>query len=110
VVVDLYGAQELQLLLTWRVRVRAHPRGRLGITSAEGRRMRGTDGSESASGALLTVAEVAGVLRVSAMTVYRLIRSGDLPALRIGKSYRIRQGALDQYLATGEVYADESNG
>jgi excisionase family DNA binding protein len=82
----------------------------MGITRAEGRRMRGTDGSEGASGALLTVAEVAGILRVSAMTVYRLIRSGDLPALRIGKSYRIRQGALDQYLASGEVYADESNG
>lgn len=59
---------------------------------------------------LLTVAEVASVLRVSAMTVYRLIRSGDVPALRVGKSYRIRQRHLDAYLASGEIVADGSNG
>ena len=38
----------------------------------------------------LTVAEVARVLRVSKMTVYRLITNGQLPAVRVGKSYRLR--------------------
>jgi excisionase family DNA binding protein len=47
----------------------------------------------------LTVAEVAEQLRVSSMTVYRLIRSGDLAALRIGRSYRLRPGDVDQFLA-----------
>lgn len=47
----------------------------------------------------LTVAEVAEQLRVSTMTVYRLIRSGDLGAVRIGKSYRLRQVDVDGYLA-----------
>ncbi|HLN18366.1 MAG TPA: helix-turn-helix domain-containing protein [Acidimicrobiales bacterium] len=47
----------------------------------------------------LTVGEVATALRVSNMTVYRLINSGDLPAVRIGRSFRLREEDLDQYLA-----------
>ncbi|MGH9184184.1 MAG: helix-turn-helix domain-containing protein [Acidimicrobiales bacterium] len=47
----------------------------------------------------LTVAEVAGVLRVSTMTVYRLIRAGDLQAVRVGKSYRLAEDDVDRYLA-----------
>lgn len=47
----------------------------------------------------VTVAEVADQLRVSNMTVYRLVQSGDLPAVRIGRSYRIREDDVDKYLA-----------
>lgn len=47
----------------------------------------------------LTVGEVAGVLRVSNMTVYRLINAGQLPAVRVGRSYRLAEGDVDQYLA-----------
>jgi excisionase family DNA binding protein len=47
---------------------------------------------------LLTVGEVATMMRVSNMTVYRLIKSGAMPAVRVGKSYRIRQRDLDAYL------------
>ena len=47
----------------------------------------------------LTVAEVAALLRVSNMTVYRLISAGDLPAVRVGKSYRLREDDIDKYLA-----------
>jgi excisionase family DNA binding protein len=47
----------------------------------------------------LTVGEVAAQLRVSSMTVYRLINSGQLPALRIGRSFRLRPEDLDRYLA-----------
>ncbi len=46
----------------------------------------------------LTVAEVAGIMRVSRMTVYRLVHSGELPAVRVGKSYRVPQKAVDDYL------------
>ena len=46
----------------------------------------------------LTPAEVADQLRVSAMTVYRLIKSGELRAARIGKSYRISEDDIDTYL------------
>jgi excisionase family DNA binding protein len=47
----------------------------------------------------LTVSEVARQLRVSNMTVYRLINSGQLPAVRIGKSFRLREEDIDRYLA-----------
>ncbi len=52
---------------------------------------------------LLTVAEVAEHLRVSTMTVYRLIQRDELAALRIGRSYRIEQQALDTYLQAGDA-------
>lgn len=50
---------------------------------------------------LLTVREVADVMRVSNMTVYRLIRGGELEATRVGRSYRIWEGDVDAYLAKG---------
>lgn len=60
---------------------------------------------------LLTVAEVAGTLRVSNMTVYRLIKSGELPAIRVGKNLRIRRQDLADYLAAGATTAaDPANG
>ena len=51
------------------------------------------------TGALLTVSEVAAAMRVSNMTVYRLIKSGELGAVRVGKKYRIRQADLERFLA-----------
>jgi excisionase family DNA binding protein len=42
----------------------------------------------------LTVAEVAEMMRVSTMTVYRLVKSGELPAVRFGRSYRIPETAV----------------
>jgi excisionase family DNA binding protein len=47
---------------------------------------------------LLTVSEVADLFRVSSMTVYRLIRNGELPAVRVGRSYRVREDDLQAYL------------
>jgi excisionase family DNA binding protein len=46
----------------------------------------------------LTVAEVALVMRVSKMTVYRLVHSGELTAVRVGKSFRVPEKAVDEYL------------
>ena len=47
---------------------------------------------------LLTVGEVAGTMRVSTMTVYRMIKGGDLGAIRVGRGYRIRQSEMERYL------------
>jgi excisionase family DNA binding protein len=49
---------------------------------------------------LLTVSEVAEMLRVSDMTVYRLIKAGELRALQIGKSYRLREEDVDAFLSS----------
>ncbi|EMD29040.1 helix-turn-helix domain-containing protein [Amycolatopsis oliviviridis] len=46
----------------------------------------------------LTVAEVATLMRVSKMTVYRLVHSGELPAVRVGKSFRVPEKAVHEYL------------
>jgi excisionase family DNA binding protein len=47
---------------------------------------------------LLMVREVAELMRVSNMTVYRLIKAGDLPAIRVGKNFRIRRSDVESYL------------
>lgn len=52
-----------------------------------------------AGGRLLTVSEVAAAMRVSNMTIYRLIKAGELPAVRVGRSYRIREADVAAYLA-----------
>ena len=46
----------------------------------------------------LTVAEVASVMRVSKMTVYRLVHSGELPAVRVGRSFRVSEEDVNEYL------------
>jgi excisionase family DNA binding protein len=55
---------------------------------------------------LLTVGEVAEVMRVSNMTVYRLIKSGQLAAIRVGKNYRIRRRDVSRYLEERAVHFD----
>lgn len=49
-------------------------------------------------GAFLTVAEVAEIMRVSKMTVYRLVHAGELPAVRVGRSFRVNEKAVSDYL------------
>jgi excisionase family DNA binding protein len=49
--------------------------------------------------AVLTVAEVAHTLRVSKMTIYRLIESGDLSAIRVGRSFRIPARAVEDFIS-----------
>ncbi len=46
----------------------------------------------------LTVAEVAAVMRVSKMTVYRLVHNGELPAVRVGRSFRVSEDDVNEYL------------
>lgn len=46
----------------------------------------------------ITVSEVADILRVSTMTVYRLISRGDLPAVKIASRYRVREEDVHRYL------------
>lgn len=51
----------------------------------------------------LTVAEVAALMRVSRMTVYRLVHAGTLPAVRVGRSYRVPERAAHDYLDAAYV-------
>ncbi len=69
-----------------------------------------TSGPEESRPRYLTVAEVAETMRVSKMTVYRLARSGDLPAVRVGRSYRVPQDALEAFLASSPAAHHEQDG
>ena len=53
----------------------------------------------------LTVAEVAKVMRVSKMTVYRLVHSGELQAVQIGRSFRVPEQAVNEYLRAAFIEA-----
>lgn len=55
---------------------------------------------------LLTVGEVASLMRVSNMTVYRLIKAGQLAAIRVGKNYRIRESDVSTYLTQRAVHVE----
>ncbi len=59
---------------------------------------------------LWTVAEVAEHMRVSNMTVYRLIKAGDLAAIRVGKNYRIRGIDLGRFLTASETRPQSAQG
>lgn len=53
----------------------------------------------------LTVAEVAALMRVSKMTVYRMVHGGTLPAVRVGRSYRVPESAVHDYLQRAFIEA-----
>nr|WP_256127995.1 helix-turn-helix domain-containing protein [Arthrobacter sp. SDTb3-6] len=51
----------------------------------------------------MTVQEVAELMRVSKMTVYRMVHAGELPAVRFGRSYRVPQNAVEAILKSPVV-------
>lgn len=56
-----------------------------------------------AESTFLTAHEVAEMMRVSRMTVYRLIHAGTLPAIQVGRSFRVPDSAVDEYLRRSRV-------
>ena len=46
----------------------------------------------------LTIREVAVIVRLSKMSVYRLVHSGELEAVRVGRSFRVPEQAVARYL------------
>lgn len=63
--------------------------------------MRDPSANELSEVRFLTVAEVASIMRVSKMTVYRLVHSGELTSVRVGRSYRVPERAVHDYLRVG---------
>lgn len=51
----------------------------------------------------LTVSEVAEMLRVSRMTVYRWVHAGELPAARFGRSFRVPQSAVEAFMNNAAI-------
>ncbi len=78
------------------------------MTSMNGRDSAGKPARDAGAGdaspvgrtQFLTVAEVASLMRVSKMTVYRLVHNGELPAVRVGRSFRVHAKAVHDLLET----------
>lgn len=58
--------------------------------------------------AFLTTEEVLSYLKITPRTIYRLIRSGELPAVRIGRQWRFRRADLDQWLERQRPFSSTS--
>jgi excisionase family DNA binding protein len=77
--------------------------GPSGRDSASGKNVRDSrdnaaSDSQPPRAQFLTVAEVASLMRVSKMTVYRLVHNGELPAVRVGRSFRVHAKAVHDML------------
>ncbi len=57
--------------------------------------------------ALMTLDEVAAYLRLSKDTVYRMVKSGRIPAVKVGTQWRFRRPEVEQWL---ESNANRSRG
>ncbi|RJS46104.1 helix-turn-helix domain-containing protein [Nocardioides cavernaquae] len=60
--------------------------------------MAGNTSSDISEVRFLTIAEVATMMRVSKMTVYRIVHSGELPAVRVGRSFRVTEKDVNEYI------------
>jgi excisionase family DNA binding protein len=47
---------------------------------------------------VLTIDELAAYLKISKSTLYKLVREGKIPSQKIGKHWRFRKSAIDQWL------------
>lgn len=63
-----------------------------------------------ARGKIYTVGEVAETMRVSRMSIYRLIHAGDLQSLKVGHNFRVTQAALDSFVAQADYTPGDGPG
>lgn len=61
---------------------------------------------------ILTIEEVAAYLKAGKRTVYRLVANGQLPAFKLGGTWRFRRGELDRWIANriGKVAIEGRDG
>jgi len=52
-------------------------------------------------GEFMTVEDVADLLRINKSTVYRMAKAGRIPATRVGRQWRFRLSALEEFLDAG---------
>lgn len=54
--------------------------------------------AENKPGAILTVEEISQYLKIPKSTIYKLVREGKIPAQKIGRHWRFRKEAIDNWL------------
>lgn len=63
--------------------------------------------SKSDARTIMTVRDVAHYLRLSQAKVYRLAQAGQIPATRIGKSWRFRKDMIDDWFCRSAKASSE---
>ena len=58
---------------------------------------------------LLTAKDVAQILRISKALAYRLVTDGQLPAVKFGRTVRVRQEDLQAFVTRNLICKDESS-
>lgn len=56
---------------------------------------------------ILTLKELAEYMRVNTATIYRLVRTGKIPAFRVGNRWRFRKTSIDEWLNSNESKLEE---
>lgn len=56
---------------------------------------------------ILTIEDVKAILRIGTNSAYRLLRSGSIYYLRIGKNIRVPKACLEDYLRTASKPGEE---
>jgi excisionase family DNA binding protein len=57
----------------------------------------------------LTTVEVASILRISKALCYRLIAKGELPAIKFGRTLRVKQDDLDVFIRKNSTTQNDPN-
>lgn len=57
---------------------------------------------------IMTVKEVAKYLRLHVSSIYRLSKTGKIPAYRVGRSWRFRKDKIDEWLYQSQVSMKET--
>jgi excisionase family DNA binding protein len=58
--------------------------------------------AQTERGAVLTISEVAEMLRLHPTTIYRLVKRGEIPGFKIGGNWRINGESLDAWLSAAQ--------
>ena len=61
-------------------------------------------------GDILTIDELAVYLKISKSTLYKLVREGKIPSQKVGRHWRFRKNAIDDWLSETRTNGTKPNG
>jgi excisionase family DNA binding protein len=54
--------------------------------------------------AIMTIDDVASFLKLSKITIYKLVKRGDIPAFRVGNSWRFQRDKIELLVTSKDVH------
>jgi excisionase family DNA binding protein len=54
--------------------------------------------------AIMTIDDVASFLKLSKITIYKLVKRGDIPAFRVGNSWRFQRDKIELLVTSPDVH------